>query len=66
MCHILDGGGDSKVPDAWSRELTGVQVGDMLHDFVKGVYVFTFHSQRGLVRVELNLNRKKLRKPKKK
>lgn len=55
LCDLLDGGGDAKVSDARGRELAGVQVGDMLHDLVKGVDVVTFHSQSGLAGVELHL-----------
>lgn len=43
------------MPDARSWELAGVQVGDVLHDLVKGINVIAFHSQRRLVGVELNL-----------
>lgn len=53
---LLDGGGDAKVPDARGRELAGVQVGDVLHHFVKGVDVVALDGQRGLAGVELHLN----------
>lgn len=43
------------MPDARGRELAGVQVGDVLHDLVKGINVVALHSQRGLVGVELHL-----------
>lgn len=52
---LLDGGGDAKVPDAGSGELAGVQVGDVLHHFVKGVDVVALDGQRGLAGVELHL-----------
>lgn len=52
---LLDGGGDTKVPDARSWELAGVQVGDVLHHFVKGVNVVSLDGQRGLAGVELHL-----------
>lgn len=54
-CCLLDGGGDAEVPDARGRELAGVQVGDVLHDLVKGINVVALYSQRGLVGVELHL-----------
>lgn len=54
-CSLLDGGGDAKVPDARSRELAGVQVGDVLHHFVKGVDVIALDGQGGLAGVELHL-----------
>lgn len=43
------------MPDARGGELAGVQVGDVLHDLVKGIDVVTLHGQRGLVGVELHL-----------
>lgn len=43
------------MPDARGRELAGVQVGDVLHDLVKGINVVALYSQRGLVGVELHL-----------
>lgn len=52
---LLHGGGDTKVPDARSWELAGVQVGDVLHHFVKGVNVVSLDGQRGLAGVELHL-----------
>lgn len=45
------------MPDARGGELAGVQVGDVLHDLVKGINVVTLHSQRGLVGIELHLER---------
>lgn len=45
------------MPDARGGELAGVQVGDVLHDLIKGVNVVTLHSQRGLVGIELHLKR---------
>ena len=46
------------MPDAGGRELAGVQVGDVLHDLIKGINVITFHSEGGLVGVELDLREK--------
>lgn len=46
------------MPDARGGELAGVQVGDVLHDLVKGIDVVTLHGQRGLVGVELHLREK--------
>lgn len=43
------------MPDARSRELAGVQVGDVLHHFVKGINVVALYGQRGLTGVELHL-----------
>lgn len=43
------------MPDARSRELAGVQVGDVLHHFVKGINVVALYGQRGLAGVELHL-----------
>lgn len=45
------------MPDARGGELAGVQVGDVLHDLIKGVNIVTLHSQRGLVGIELHLKR---------
>lgn len=56
LWNLLDSGGDAKVPDAGGRELAGVQVGDVLHDLVKGIDVVTLHSQGGLVGVKLHLS----------
>lgn len=41
--------------DARGGELAGVQVGDVLHDLVKGIDVVALHSQGGLVGVKLHL-----------
>lgn len=46
------------MPDARGWELAGVQVGYVLHDLVKGINIVAFHSQRGLVGVELHLREK--------
>lgn len=43
------------MPDARSWELPGVQVGDVLHHFVKSVNVVALDGQRGLAGVELHL-----------
>lgn len=43
------------MPDARGWELAGVQVGDVLHDLVKGINVITLDCQGGLVGVELHL-----------
>lgn len=43
------------MPDAGCWELAGVQVGDVLHDLVKGINVVAFHGQRRLVGVEFHL-----------
>lgn len=43
------------MPDARSWELAGVQVGDVLHHFVKGVDVVALNGQGGLAGVELHL-----------
>lgn len=43
------------MPDARSWELAGVQVGDVLHHFVKGVEVVALDGQGGLAGVELHL-----------
>lgn len=43
------------MPDSWGWELARVQVGDVLHDLVKGINVIALHGQRGLVGVELHL-----------
>ena len=53
--YLLDGGGDAKVPDTRCGKLARVQVGDVLHDLVKGIDVVSLHGQRGLVGVKLNL-----------
>ncbi|TNN87668.1 hypothetical protein EYF80_002015 [Liparis tanakae] len=37
--------GDAEVPDARGRELAGVQVGDVLHDLVKGINVVALHAE---------------------
>lgn len=43
------------MPDARSWELAGVQVGDVLHHFVKGIDVIPLYGQGGLAGVELHL-----------
>lgn len=59
MCCLLDSGGDPEMPDAGGWELAGVQVGDVLHDLIKGIDVVSFHSERGLAGVKLHLRRER-------
>lgn len=56
--YVLDSGGDVQPSDAWSGELSGVDVGDFPHSSVYVFQILSLHHQDGLRRVKVELQRR--------